>query len=161
MRNLLSFLFFLPFILEAQNGVLNQMSHERVRAAQARTQFRVSRLFLDSGLSAKPKYIYWRAFKLEDQMELWASDSSIGPYKLLKTYYVCQGSGDLGPKRKFGDRQVPEGLYYIERFNPNSNYHLSMKVSYPNEADLVHADKQNPVTKSISMVPAFPSVAFQ
>lgn len=144
MRRLLGLLFFLPLVLEAQNGVLNQLSHERVRAAQARTQFRVSRMFLDSGLSAQPKYIYWRAFKLEDQLELWGSDSSIGPYKLLKTYYVCQGSGDLGPKRKFGDRQVPEGLYYIERFNPNSNYHLSLKVSYPNEADLVHADKQNP-----------------
>jgi murein L,D-transpeptidase YafK len=41
----------------------------------------------------------------------------------------------LGPKRKEGDLQVPEGFYYIERFNPLSIFHLSLGINYPNEAD--------------------------
>ena len=44
-------------------------------------------------------------------------------------------SGRLGPKLKEGDRQVPEGLYRVESLNPNSRYHLSLRVNYPNEQD--------------------------
>lgn len=129
---------------EAQSFAEQQLNFDRVRVARSLTEARIRKMFRDSGLSEVPKYIYWRAFKLEDQLELWAADSSNKPYKLIKTYKVCKGSGDLGPKRKFGDLQVPEGLYYLEKFNPNSNYRLSMKVAYPNESDLVFADKENP-----------------
>jgi murein L,D-transpeptidase YafK len=38
-----------------------------------------------------------------------------------------------------GDKQVPEGIYRIDGLNPNSHYHLSMKINYPNEFDLFHA----------------------
>ena len=44
-------------------------------------------------------------------------------------------SGETGPKLRAGDGQIPEGLYGIEVLNPNSSYHLSMKVSYPNQDD--------------------------
>ncbi len=121
-----------------------QLQFERVRTAKEQAERRIRKMFRDSGLSETPKYIYWRAFKLEDELELWASDSSSKPYKLMKKYHICRGSGDLGPKRRMGDLQVPEGLYYIEKYNPNSNFHLSMKISYPNECDLFFADKQNP-----------------
>jgi murein L,D-transpeptidase YafK len=47
------------------------------------------------------------------------------------------GSGGLGPKRKQGDRQVPEGFYEIEVFNPLSNYHLSLGINYPNKSDSI------------------------
>ncbi len=129
--------------LTAQTFAEQQLAFERVRLAKSRADAAVKKLFKDSGL-AEPRYIYWRSFKLEDELELWGSDSSNGTYRLIKTYKICKGSGDLGPKRKFGDMQVPEGLYYIERFNPNSNYHLSMKIAYPNESDLILADKENP-----------------
>lgn len=128
----------------SQTFAEQQLNFDRVRAAKMRSEARIRKMFRDSGLSETPKYIYWRAFKLEDQLELWATDSSSKPYKLIKTYQVCKGSGDLGPKRKFGDLQVPEGLYYLEKFNPNSTYRLSLKIAYPNESDLVFADKENP-----------------
>jgi murein L,D-transpeptidase YafK len=131
-------------LLSAQDFLSVQLGNERVKQAKLRVESRVEKMFLDSGLGRFPKYIYWRAFKLEDELELWASDSTTKAYKLIKTYKICRGSGDLGPKRKMGDKQVPEGMYFIERYNPNSNYHLSMKVSYPNEADLMAADKENP-----------------
>lgn len=58
-----------------------------------------------------------------------------GNLKKIKTYPFTGFSGDLGPKLREGDGQIPEGIYAIEYLNPNSSYHLSMKVSYPNAFD--------------------------
>jgi len=58
-----------------------------------------------------------------------------GKAKLIKKYPFTAMSGRLGPKLKEGDKQIPEGVYSIEYLNPNSSYHLSLKVSYPNEFD--------------------------
>lgn len=55
--------------------------------------------------------------------------------KLIKEYPFTAFSGELGPKLKQGDRQIPEGIYKVEYLNPNSSYHLSMKISYPNDFD--------------------------
>lgn len=130
-------------LASAQTFLEQQLNFERVQQAKIRCEARVKKLFRDSGLK-EPRYIYWRSFKLEDELELWGADSANGQYRLVKTYKVCKGSGDLGPKRKFGDMQVPEGLYFIERYNPNSNFRLSMKIAYPNESDQVLGDKENP-----------------
>ena len=70
-------------------------------------------------------------------MELWARDN--GKFKLIRPYNIKAASGMRGPKLRQGDRQVPEGIYHIAHLNPNSNYHLSMKVDYPNEFDIDHA----------------------
>ena len=53
----------------------------------------------------------------------------------LKSYKFTNFSGDLGPKLKEGDKQIPEGIYQLDYLNPNSAYHLSMKVNYPNAFD--------------------------
>ena len=53
-------------------------------------------------------------------------------------------SGAIGPKRSEGDNQVPEGFYYINEFNPASNYHLSLGLNYPNASDKVLSDVKNP-----------------
>ena len=60
-----------------------------------------------------------------------------GQYALLKTYPICRWSGDLGPKKKEGDRQAPEGFYTITpgQMNPNSNYYLAFNTGYPNAYD--------------------------
>lgn len=143
---ILSFIFSIVCTLPlwGQTFLERQLSFERVRNAKEKYNSAVIQLFKDSGFKNGPKYIYWRSFKLENELELWATDSADKPYKKIKTYKVCIGSGDLGPKRKFGDLQVPEGLYYIEKYNPGSNFLLSMKVSYPNESDVILADKENP-----------------
>jgi murein L,D-transpeptidase YafK len=57
----------------------------------------------------------------------------------LKTYPVLAASGGIGPKLREFDSQVPEGLYDIESLNPNSRYHLSLRVGYPNAEDRRHA----------------------
>ena len=53
-------------------------------------------------------------------------------------------SGTMGPKRLQGDYQVPEGFYYINEFNPNSNYHLSLGINYPNASDRILSDSLRP-----------------
>ena len=55
-------------------------------------------------------------------------------YALLKSYPVCRWSGQLGPKNREGDRQVPEGFYTVTpaQMNPNSNFYLSFDTGYPN-----------------------------
>ncbi len=85
------------------------------------------------------KPILIRAFKKEAELEIWKQRSN-GQYTLLKTYPMCRWSGQLGPKIKEGDRQVPEGFYTITpgQMNPNSAYYLSFNVGYPNAYDRAH-----------------------
>jgi len=80
-----------------------------------------------------------RAYKKEAELEIWKMKSD-GRYGLLKTYPMCRWSGQLGPKTREGDRQVPEGFYTITpgQMNPNSNYYLSFNVGYPNAYDRAH-----------------------
>ena len=56
-------------------------------------------------------------------------------WKAPLVYPMTGFSGTLGPKLEEGDGQIPEGVYGIEYLNPNSSFYLSMKVSYPNDAD--------------------------
>ncbi len=94
--------------------------------------------FSKAGVAYPPREIVLIAFKDERKMELWARSN--GKFQLIRPYNIKAASGMRGPKLRQGDRQVPEGVYHIERLNPNSNYHLSMKVDYPNEFDLNHAE---------------------
>jgi murein L,D-transpeptidase YafK len=80
-----------------------------------------------------------RVFKEEAELEVWKKNRA-GDYALLKTYPICRWSGDLGPKKKQGDRQAPEGFYTITpgQMNPNSNYYLAFNTGYPNAYDRAH-----------------------
>ena len=90
------------------------------------------------------KYVYIRSFKYDAQLEVWVKNDVKEQYKLFKTYRVCMQSGTMGPKRFQGDYQVPEGFYYINEFNPNSNYHLSLGLNYPNASDRILSDSLRP-----------------
>jgi len=94
--------------------------------------------FRKAGVNYPPSEIVLIAIKDEKKMELWGRSN--GKFKLIRPYNVKAASGMRGPKLRQGDRQVPEGIYHISRLNPNSNYHLSMKVDYPNDFDLEHAE---------------------
>ena len=87
----------------------------------------------------KESPILVRIFKEEAELELWKVDRN-GQYALLKTYPICKWSGDLGPKKKEGDRQAPEGFYTITpaQMNPNSNYYLAFNTGFPNAYDRAH-----------------------
>jgi len=84
----------------------------------------------------KESPILVRVFKEEAELEVWKKNRD-GQYALLKTYPICRWSGNLGPKKKQGDRQAPEGFYTITpaQMNPNSNYYLAFNTGYPNAYD--------------------------
>jgi murein L,D-transpeptidase YafK len=79
--------------------------------------------------------VFIRGFKSEKKLEVWVRSSSDKSFQLYATYPICSSSGELGPKRKQGDGQVPEGFYTISVFNPYSNYYVSLGVDYPNRSD--------------------------
>jgi murein L,D-transpeptidase YafK len=114
-----------------------QLAFERVRSAFAEKERVVKRVFSDRRIAYPPSRLFIRVFKLERTVEVWAAESGEASFKLVCEYPVCTNSGVLGPKRRQGDGQVPEGFYHISGFNPLSNYHLSLRVSYPNASDKI------------------------
>ena len=87
-----------------------------------------------AGVPYPPTSFTLIGLKAEKRLELWAPDAAGRP-RLVKAYPVLAASGGAGPKLREGDRQVPEGLYAIESLNPNSRFHLSLRIDYPNAAD--------------------------
>jgi hypothetical protein len=71
--------------------------------------------------------------KQERVLEVWIPVAQ--GWTRLRSYRVLAASGEPGPKLRQGDHQVPEGLYRLTGFNPNSSYHLSVRVDYPNQDD--------------------------
>jgi hypothetical protein len=126
------------------SGPLDTTPEERARqAVEARLPI-VKQLFAAAQVEFPPGQMLLRAFKKERELEVWASTGQLGPLVLVATYEICGLSGVLGPKRREGDRQVPEGFYKIQYLWPNSSYfHLEMKIGYPNDLDR-HLGDQTP-----------------
>ena len=59
--------------------------------------------------------------------------------RVLKSYPVELGFAPQGQKQVEGDGKTPEGAYKIDRRNPNSAFHLSLGISYPNPQDIAQA----------------------
>ena len=95
-------------------------------------------------LAWPPQELYIRSFKYDRILEVWVKGDNKESFKLFKSYKVCMQSGTLGPKRLEGDYQMPEGFYYINEFNPNSNFHLSLGLNYPNASDKILSDYLHP-----------------
>lgn len=74
----------------------------------------------------------------EEKLLIVFANTSDGSMKEVLRYPILAASGVAGPKLKQGDCQVPEGFYKIEAFQPNSSYHLALRVSYPNDEDRLH-----------------------
>ncbi len=120
----------------------SQLEFSRVRAAKTNKADYCKQLFEDQNLTFPNSNIFIRIFKFEEELELWAKDKNGTNYKKVVSIPICAASGKLGPKRQQGDHQVPEGFYHINLFNPNSKYHLSMQINYPNKLDM--AQTTNP-----------------
>ncbi|MRX26902.1 2-dehydro-3-deoxyphosphooctonate aldolase [Kangiella sp. HZ709] len=84
--------------------------------------------------------VYFRVFKQESTLEAWVQETNTDKFKLFKTYPICTFSGKLGPKLKEGDLQSPEGFYFVKpnQMNPNSRFHLSFNLGFPNAYDRYH-----------------------
>lgn len=121
-----------------------QLKFPRVQAANREKGKAVSDLLSSKSINSSNFDLFLRAFKKEQKLEVWAKNKSEDTFILLKTYEFCATTGVLGPKRRSGDRQIPEGFYEVDLFNPQSQYLLSFRINYPNKSDLVFADKLNP-----------------
>ena len=120
-----------------------QLKFERVNNAYKLKGDSIRKLYAEKKLDLNTLNIYIRAFKKEKTLEVWARDKQNEQYVLLKTYPFCKSSGKLGPKLKNGDKQIPEGFYKIDKFNPNSKFHLSLGLNYPNKVDKKIGDSTN------------------
>lgn len=107
---------------------------DRVATARRNKADVVARAFQAAGVAWPPEELFVRAFKHERVLEVWGGARG-APLRLVKSFPFCAASGVEGPKRREGDEQVPEGFYTFDQFNPFSQFHLSMRVSYPNASD--------------------------
>lgn len=138
-------IFFTSFISNAQNSfVAQEKSSFRLASIFNSKEDTLQKEFAAKGLEWPAKYVYIRSFKYDAQLEVWVKNAAKEKYKLFKTYKVCMQSGTMGPKRLQGDYQVPEGFYYINEFNPHSNYHLALGLNYPNASDRILSDSLRP-----------------
>lgn len=112
-----------------------QKKHERVRIAYKEKETSVKANLEKENIRFDNLNILITAYKNEQQLDLYAKNKNDQEYIKILTYNICSSSGKLGPKRKQGDMQVPEGFYYIDRFNPSSTYYLSLGINYPNISD--------------------------
>ncbi len=136
---------FICFKAQAQSSFIDyQRNFPRVLDAMNRKADTLKKQFAAAGLQWPAYQIYIRSFKYDSQMEVWVRNSATESFKLFKTYSVCALAGSLGPKRLQGDYQVPEGFYYINEFKPNSNYHMSLGINYPNVSDKIITQGSNP-----------------
>lgn len=98
----------------------------------------------EAGIDRQNFELFIRGFKFEEDLEVWAKNKGDNRYKLVTTYKFCQNIGQLGPKRKEGDKQIPEGIYSLSKFNPNSDFFLSLQVDYPNKSDQILSNRYAP-----------------
>lgn len=103
-------------------------------------EVRMKPYFMRANVTYPPQEVVFLATKEEKALELWARND--GEFTFIRSYPISKASGSAGPKLQEGDRQVPEGIYRITHLNPNSQFHLSMRLDYPNSYDLMRAEKE-------------------
>jgi len=107
---------------------------QRVAQFGAGVDERVRTAFGAAGSAYPPRELALLAFKDARTLELYAREPG-SAWMLIKRYPVLAASGVLGPKLAEGDRQVPEGVYRVQSLNPNSRFHLSLRLDYPSDFD--------------------------
>lgn len=130
--------------LASYNFIDYQRTIPKITDMLRRKEDTLRKQFAEKNLAWPAKYMYIRSFKYDSKLEVWVKGTQKEQYKLFKTYKVCALAGTLGPKRMEGDYQVPEGFYHINEFNPNSQYHVSLGLNYPNMADRILSDSMQP-----------------
>lgn len=112
---------------------------ERAEQSISKVEPRLKKALASKGLNYGAP-IFIRVFKEPGVLEVWVEDQNSHTFKHFKTYNICYFSGRLGPKEKEGDKQSPEGFYFVgpKQLNPWSKYHLSFNLGYPNTYDKAH-----------------------
>lgn len=107
---------------------------ERIAEIGPRARAGLTKKFEKAGVAWPPAEVALVAIKDENILELHAKMPG-SPWLLVHTYPVLKASGTTGPKLRQGDRQVPEGIYRVTFLNPNSRFHVSLRLDYPNAFD--------------------------
>ncbi len=136
---LVSLFFGVSFQSDPDKFKNSQIKYKNVKDAYAKKWDYLQKLLKEKGIDVRNFEIHLRSFKSEKQLEIWCRSKGEGKFILIKTMNICASSGELGPKRKEGDGQVPEGFYEVSWFNPMSDYHLGLKINYPNQSDRIKA----------------------
>ncbi len=126
-----------------QSFLSQQKKFERVRVSINEKEHLLSAVLKEKKLNLSDLAITIVAYKDEDVLEVYGRFKSQKKLILIKSYPICARSGSLGPKRKEGDGQVPEGFYHINVFNPSSNYYLSLGINYPNVSDKLKSNHKS------------------
>ena len=142
MKSIFLVFFIIMIFSQKQDFKADQLQNSRVREAYNLKQKSFSNTLKNHGIDPKSLKIFIRVFKKEKVLELWAMGKN-KKFEFLKGFEICALSGNLGPKRAQGDDQTPEGFYYISRFNPNSNFYLSLGINYPNRSDRILSNAEN------------------
>ncbi len=121
------------------------MSNEetRLRDNFFNKQAEIAHLLDSLDVSISSYKLRMEAFKQEQILNVYLKDKNTD-WILARTYPFCKFSGDLGPKLREGDGQIPEGIYKVAVFNPKSKFYLSLGLDYPNKRDLLLADPDEP-----------------
>ena len=120
----------------SDNKVKSLPVSNRSKKIVKRQQKPLSKQLAKKGL-ALGNPVFLQIFKRESEVKVWMQPEKGQDYKFFKTYPICNYSGNLGPKLKEGDKQSPEGFYSVKpaAMNPNSSYHLSFNLGFPNRYD--------------------------
>ncbi len=112
----------------------------RIQALGARPRREWREAFARAGLDYPPADVRLVAIKAERRLDVHARNPG-GGWATVRSYPIPGQSGDLGPKLREGDRQVPEGIYPIESLNPRSRHHVALRLGYPNPFDREQATR--------------------
>ncbi|MBT3423877.1 MAG: L,D-transpeptidase family protein [Bacteroidetes bacterium] len=137
-------LFSIPVFSQGSGFKDQQKKYARVRQAYNDKYDYIDNLLKEKGIKQFHYELFIMTYKAEQIVEVWVRPKEKKEFILLVSYDICSPSGDLGPKRKQGDLQVPEGFYKIDRFNPASNFYLSLGVNYPNASDKIRGNRVTP-----------------
>lgn len=126
----------LPSLHQAENGSVRKVFKRLYNKVYERLEPR----FRYAGVDWPPKRVSLVALKEQRLLEVWVEQGD--QWVHVHDYLIRAASGKAGPKLREGDRQVPEGFYNIIWLNPHSQFHLSMKLDYPNNYDRSQARKE-------------------
>lgn len=115
--------------------------NDRIAEFGPQVRARLTPHFQRAGVLYPPQQVVLLGLKQEKRLEVYAADAA-GVLRFIRAYNVLAASGGLGPKLRYGDMQVPEGVYKVESLNPNSMFHLALRVSYPNKFDREQAARE-------------------
>lgn len=113
---------------------------ERLAEISPAARPRLAVKFAKAKAAWPPAEVAYVAIKDQRALEVYSRVEN-GEWTFVHRYKVLAASGRSGPKLLRGDKQVPEGVYRISYLNPNSAYHVSLRVNYPNSFDRKMAKK--------------------